>query len=122
MTVETSRRRIPPVAGCYKDDQPLVFTFLWSKFEYFCLTCGTHYTYFGPKEMESTPELEQKIKDNEKIFEKLTEGWIADGAMRNDCGVCRTAYLPHISHASEAELLNHEQAQRRFAEYMGSAG
>lgn len=46
-----------PVATCPTDGEPLVLTFEWRGFEFYCVVCGRHLDFLEPTAAEETPEL-----------------------------------------------------------------
>ena len=106
----------PPIASCHYDDEPVVFTMLWRRYEFFCVRCGSHYTYFGPKARDHNPELELRLEENEMLFKELTEGMIGDGVYYDRCEDCKGGV--HMSHAMPEELDADLTARRRLTDHL----
>jgi hypothetical protein len=56
--------RKPPLACCpnwnHEELVPLIPTFVFPQYEFYCLECGRNVAFMGPRAGESTPELEAR--------------------------------------------------------------
>lgn len=52
-----------PTAGCPADDEPLIGTFEYPKYEFVCLTCGRLYGFLSPKRLPTNPATEARYRE-----------------------------------------------------------
>jgi hypothetical protein len=100
------------MAMCRGCGAPLISTFTFSGYEFYCLECGKRETFFGPKGATPTPELDAR-------YEALKAEWdehagaklLPVGARLADCEQCRDGEgYDHRQHATEDELAAHVAA------------
>ncbi len=51
---------------------PLIYTYAWNGYEYWCPYCGDHRDMFGGVKVEETPELKKRAE----LYEKATEEYL----------------------------------------------
>lgn len=94
---------------------PLVSTFAFRHFEFYCLECGRRYGFLDPQGAPETPALIARMDAAEEEFRRLAEGLIAEGGrLLDDCDSCRAE--DHMLHATPEELVAHEAALVRIRE------
>jgi hypothetical protein len=96
------------MALCPDCDAPLIATFAFSGYEFYCLECGRKVTFFGPKPAEPSAELdaqyaELKAEWDEHVGAKL----VARGSRLTDCPLCRGGE-DHSVHATQEEWAAHK--------------
>lgn len=91
-----------PVSVC-ECGEPLICTFLFDGYEYYCLCCGRKYGWLEPKTERETAELLARQHELEVEFAPLASDIINPSAQRRDCGLCRDKGEPHAQHATEEE-------------------
>lgn len=63
-------RKEPPTAMCpVCPDEPLVMTFKWRGYEFFCVKCRGKFEFLDPRAEKSTPELDARVKAAEAAFD-----------------------------------------------------
>lgn len=102
------------MATCHIDDEPLVMTFAFRGKEFICMSCGSRYTYFGPKPAGETPELDARHDVLKAQWEELSDGLISSGAMYESCATCKASHQIHLAHATPEEVIAHNSALQRI--------
>ena len=106
-----------PYATCRPCGAPLIPTFAFSGFEFYCLECGLLYDwFFGPKAAEPTPELAARYAALKAEWDEIAPSLIGGGAMLHDCITCRAKREPHLEHASADEIAAHQDALEKLRE------
>lgn len=94
--------------------EPLVATFAFRGYEFFCMTCGRKYTYFGPQGQDATPELIARSDAAEAALRAIEKDTIPGGMYRlGSCDACKAE--PHLTHATPEELVASEAAYGKLA-------
>jgi hypothetical protein len=102
-----------PVALCPGDDcdAPLVGTFHWAGFEFYCLDCGRHVPYFGPDLGKPVFELLERMEAYQAEWaEHAGRRLLTPDARRTDCVRCQAGTSCHIDHATDDERAAHRAA------------
>lgn len=58
------------IAVCPRDGEPMVWTFEFPKYEFFCVTCGYKAGAFGPTRRRATPELQRRLDELTAQYER----------------------------------------------------
>ena len=69
---------VPPVAMCRRCDEPLVSTFAFDKFEFYCLDCGGHFGWLEPGSAEPTPTRVAAMNARQEEFNQHASGLVPD--------------------------------------------
>lgn len=90
---------------------PLVSTFAFQGYEFYCLECGRQYEWLEPRAQPATPELEARhdalrAEWREHAARKL----LIDGGYHRDCERCNRGE-PHIAHATAEEIAADREAR-----------
>jgi hypothetical protein len=92
------------ISTCYKCGKPVVWTFAFDGYEYYCLMCGNKTGMLGGKnDVKSTPELRAWRTMIERLWKVLRQNHIGNGRYRKDkCKKC--ANEDHGKHFSKSEI------------------
>lgn len=93
--------KTPKTAMCRRCDVPLVATFAFDQFEFYCLDCGGKYGFLQPKPADETPEL---VAECDRRLAEFTEN--------------ASALIPghKMKFATEAEIEAHQSAMQWLSE------
>ncbi|HAA73275.1 MAG TPA: hypothetical protein DCE55_29305 [Planctomycetaceae bacterium] len=83
---------------------PCVWTFVFSKCEYYCVKCGGAFGMFGTATVDATDELLEKLEANKKAFHAVAKDCIPPAMYRETCVKCQDREGDHLSHATNEEL------------------
>lgn len=101
-----------PVALCPGCAAPLIGTFHWARFEFYCLDCGRHVEFLAPDQGEPTFELLERMEAYQAEWAEHAAGQLVTShAWRPEqCALCRVGGAYHEQHATAAEWGDHQQA------------
>lgn len=100
-----------PVACCPSCGAPLIATFAFRKYEFYCLECGAHVEFLRPRALPPTPELLARYDALKAEWDaNVGDRLILDGGYRRDCEKCTVGGQQHRTHATEEEMLAHAAA------------
>lgn len=104
------------LACCRGCGEPLIMTFAWSRYEFYCVNCGAHLGFLEPQAKEPTPELDARYEELKAEWEALGgSALLGGGIMRTTCKTCVDAREPHVLHATDDERAAHESAVEALA-------
>ena len=95
------------LAWCLHCNQPLVFTFIVPRHEWYCLTCGGAWAFFAESTVNATEKRIAKAKAVKERFVKLADGLIVSHSKHEDCERCfgpQSEGTYHRDHATAEEL------------------
>ena len=108
MKRETKYRRLAMHCGT-----PMVSTLMFSGAEFYCVMCGGTEGIFGGDSVESTPELEQELDENEAKFKEVAGDCIPAGCYFHKCEKCQPPGAEeHFLHASKEDLEKSDAAYK----------
>lgn len=110
-----------PTALCPRCGAPLIGTFAWSKFEFYCLECAGHYDWLEPVEGDSATHAEQLAALTAEWEEHAGRKLLAPHAWHTGCEQCAPRVEPHIAHATPLEILEDSNARRWLIDRAGMA-
>jgi hypothetical protein len=91
------------MACCPTCEAPLIFTFAFAHYEYYCLECGRKLDFLEPVARTTTPELLARHAALQKEWDTHVSGKLIDtGALRPGCVHCSCGESHH-AHATDAE-------------------
>lgn len=83
---------------------PLVATFAFARYEFYCLDCGDHLGWLEPGAADETPELVADMDARKAEWvENAGRKLLVHGAWNGDCDRCRLGGESHVQHATDAE-------------------
>lgn len=88
-----------PIACCPSCRTPLVWTFKFSKAEYYCSTCKSAMGMLEAERRAWSADLAKRHKQLVAVFGELSKPCIAYGERRMNCEKC-SAGEDHLNHAS----------------------
>lgn len=112
MTEPTSKPLRVAVCGC---GAPLVSTFVWDGYEFYCVECGRHFEFFGPRSAPATDELVARHAALDAEFRALAADTITPGAKLHGCDQCSAGAGSHLAHATADERKRSEVAYMALA-------
>ena len=105
-----------PLATCPRCSAPLIATFAFAKYEFYCLDCGNHLGFFGPRAAEPTPELDARYEGYLAEWqEHAGSRLLVVGARHRGCAECEGGQY-HLDHATDAEREADRAARAWLAE------
>ncbi len=105
------------IAVCPNDGFPLVFTFMRSGAEYYCLECTGSFGTFEEDRTKETPVNLEKKKEAENIVRFLSQFIHTGGKRLKKCKKCfpgKGEGELHIRHLTETEKSENESAELIF--------
>ena len=122
-THNKSRKDKKEMIVCNECGIPLVWTFHWAYYEYYCLGCGGHWGMLGAgKRIKSTPELEKQSKYLRKLWKALGHYLTPESkCTRTGCLKCQTSN-DHREHLSKKEIRENKIATKILEALKGSFG
>ena len=99
--------------------QPLIFTFMFSGAEYFCMSCKSKYGMLGvPDRVEATEELHKKSRELDDEFSAIAKDCVPVGCKINGCPECDKAGsgVYHTHHMTDEQ---HEASRAAYKRLMG---
>jgi hypothetical protein len=122
--------RKPPLACCpnwnHEELVPLIPTFVFPQYEFYCLECGRNVAFMGPRAGESTPELEARYAELKAEWdEHAGDKLITPRSWRATCGQCFErpdednpygTLETHDQHATEEEWAADAEARQWLKE------
>lgn len=106
----------PAVALCRACDVPLICTFAWPRFEFYCLDCGGHFDWLDPaagNPAEHDAELQARMSE---WVTHAGAALITPQSWVEGCEQCKPRREYHSAHATEAEILADQNARRWLIE------
>lgn len=94
---------------------PLIYTFMFSGAEYFCIECGSKYGMFDTESTEVTPALKKRSTANKAKWSAISADLLTGGVMFRSCTKCDKGDS-HLSHATPEEVKKHEKALKKLRE------
>lgn len=107
-----ANRNTKEVAVCPYCGEPLLWTFIYSGAEWYCLRCGYSCGMFGEKRAEATPELKMRRVLYKRVFNTIAKDIIPAGAYYDKCDKCKPGGAWHVAHASNREKVKDKEARR----------
>ena len=94
---------------CKECGEPIISTFLYNGYEYYCLWCGERYEFFNDCVKTTSKKYLVKQKINENIF-KIIRSKINVNGQKSNCKKCKNLNEPHCFHLTNKEILENEIA------------
>lgn len=91
---------------------PLIYTFCWDYYEWYCLNCGKNSEFLGGNRTQETPELKAKKKVVDDIWGVIRKYFLPKSSYgKTKCKKC-SGNLSHNSHLTTQEILKNEVAEK----------
>lgn len=100
---------------------PLIWTFKWRGFEYYCINCGGHWGMLGAGEnVGLTPELKKQNKVIKRVWKTLAHHLLGDGGYtRIKCKKCLVDRYHH-DHLTKSEIRKDRLAMSMLKKLRGA--
>lgn len=104
------------VTLCPRCEAPLIFTFVFSHKELYCLECGYAAGLFGGGvRVDATVELVARLEALTAEFGEIAESLITPFSRRRDCERCESGSAgDHHEHATDEEKTADREARERL--------
>jgi len=114
-------KEIKQITVCTRCKIPLIWTFLWSYKEFYCINCGGHWGMMGAGDyVKLTPELKAQNKVILRVWKAVRFNLVnrGDYGMGN-CKKCAGNYT-HRDHLSKSEIRKDKLATSMLKKLIGA--